>query len=267
MINFMKITTPVALLLALAQPFFAQASSISNQGTWETSLQGRDLDGNSTNGYEAFYDVALDVTWLSDANFAKTTNYDADGYMNWSEANGWANSLAAYGVTGWRLPTMTDYQGDGCTAFKYAGGTNVDCGYNIDTTLSELAHLWYITLGNKSFFAPSTAIRSDSGAGLTNTGPFLNLTGAGYWTNVSYAPYPDQRAWEFGTYGGFQDYYPQANGSLSWAVHDGDIAAIPEPDAYVLAIVGVFAIWNYMVTRRRPHGCPGIMESQIQHSW
>ena len=30
------------------------------------------------------YDDVLKITWLSDANYAKTNNYDSDGRMNWT---------------------------------------------------------------------------------------------------------------------------------------------------------------------------------------
>lgn len=54
----------VAMLAAGA----AQALGVPGQGTWETTLQPRDLDGNAANGPEAFYDTVLDITWLRDAN-------------------------------------------------------------------------------------------------------------------------------------------------------------------------------------------------------
>lgn len=39
----------------------AQAAPIPGQGTWETTLQGRDLDGNF-GSFEAYYDTVLDIT-------------------------------------------------------------------------------------------------------------------------------------------------------------------------------------------------------------
>ena len=48
------------------------AVGVSGQGTWETTLQGRDLDGNAAT-FEAYYDTVLDITWLADANAAGTT--------------------------------------------------------------------------------------------------------------------------------------------------------------------------------------------------
>ena len=58
------------------------------------------------------YDDILDVTWLQDANYAKTNGYDTDGVMTWVEANTWASNLIYFdsvrNVTydDWRLPLV-----------------------------------------------------------------------------------------------------------------------------------------------------------------
>lgn len=36
------------------------------------------------------YDDVLNITWLQDANYAKTSGYDADGKSSWAAANTWA---------------------------------------------------------------------------------------------------------------------------------------------------------------------------------
>ena len=76
----------------------AQAA-VSGQGAWEATLQARYFDNNAT---------ALGITWLGDANYAKTSGYDADGQMSWTAANVWAAGLNFDGITGWRLPTTID---------------------------------------------------------------------------------------------------------------------------------------------------------------
>ena len=50
------------------------------------------------------YDSVLNITWLSDANYAATqyvesggVQGDADGRMNWSAANAWAAGLSYSG--------------------------------------------------------------------------------------------------------------------------------------------------------------------------
>lgn len=62
----------------------ANAVPVSGQGTWETTLQGRDLDGNNLTA-EAYYDTALDITWLANA--------DINGEMDWFAANTRAGGL------------------------------------------------------------------------------------------------------------------------------------------------------------------------------
>lgn len=61
-----------ASLFAMTSIGTAQAVSVSGQGTWESTLQGRDLDGNLAT-FEAYYDTVLGITWLADANYAKTS--------------------------------------------------------------------------------------------------------------------------------------------------------------------------------------------------
>jgi hypothetical protein len=52
----------VAAWLALATAA-ALAGPVAGQGTWETTLHARDVDGNGST--DAFYDSALDVTWMT----------------------------------------------------------------------------------------------------------------------------------------------------------------------------------------------------------
>ena len=44
---------------------------VPGQGTWETTLQARNLDGDTTT--DAFYDTALSITWLRNANVNSQT--------------------------------------------------------------------------------------------------------------------------------------------------------------------------------------------------
>ncbi len=99
------------------------------------------------------YDDVLDVTWLQDANYARTSGYDGDGKMSWVQAQLWAENLNYYdsvrGVTysDWRLPQTFDLGAPGCD-YGYSG---TDCGYNLSIASSELAHLYYADFGNRAF--------------------------------------------------------------------------------------------------------------------
>jgi len=199
----------------------AQAVPVIGQGTWETTLEGRDLDGNPAT-YEAYYDTALKITWLADANAAGTT-------MTWDAANTWAANLDVNGVTGWRLPTMVDPGASGCD-WAYTG---TDCGYNVQTgsaattVYSEMASLYYDTLGNLAYYDTS-GTGPQSGWGLTNTGPFSNFQSNVYWSGLEYA-LSTSRAWDFDFYDGLQpnDFKPSSFYAL--AVRPGDVSAVPVP--------------------------------------
>lgn len=232
----------------------AKAVAISGSGDWVASLQSRDLDGNFSNGPEAFYDKALNITWLADANFAKTSNYansgafsaypspsygginEQTGAMGWSVAQKWVQGLSVGGITGWRLPTMVDTRVPGCEYVAKTGGALSDCGYNTDTRISELAHMFYVTLGNKAFYDPATGVGPQSGWGLSNTGPFVNMQGGRYWTNTSYG---NSAVWTFSMSGLQIDVDALSDWSYAWAVHSGDIGSpVPEPSGALLALMG-----------------------------
>jgi len=84
----------------------------------------------------AYYDDMADLTWLSDANYAQTSGYDADGIMTWQQSMDWVASLTVGGASGWRLAITVDEGNDGSTYTNINEG--VDYGYNI-TTASELS--------------------------------------------------------------------------------------------------------------------------------
>ncbi len=253
-IRFMKRTVLGAVVCALATgaallgASAAQAAGVPGQGTWETTLQGRDLDGNALNGPEAFYDTTLEITWLRNAN--------ANGRMNWNDANAWANSLVVGGIGGWRLPTLVDTGSPGCD-LSYAGGT--DCGYNVQTrsggtTYSEMAHLFYVTLGNKAICPPGDVTCSgfpQPGWGLTNTGNFQHMqSDRPYWSGLVYVSDVNDR-WIFDTHYGAQGNGFKNNSLYALAVRPGDVAApVPEPQTLALMLAGLGAL--LLVRRRWP---------------
>ena len=166
--------------LAIFYSSISFAAPISGQGTWESTLQGRDLDGNLSTA-EAYYDTTLNITWLADANFAYGSSYDAadgdiDGRTSWANAMNWAANLNPYssGITGWELPEILDTGAPGCN-FTFSGS---DCGANVDVTTSAMAHMFYVTLGNLSTcdgIQCGPGSTPQPGGGLTNTGLFQNI--------------------------------------------------------------------------------------------
>jgi hypothetical protein len=228
-------------------------------GTAHAELQGRNMGANFKS-FEAYYDTVLDVTWLADANYAQTSGYDADGEMTWSEANAWAANLSFYNpltkqtYNNWRLPTTTDMGAAGCTNLSNPfSGT--DCGYNVDPASSEMAYLYFVTLGNQSYFTTTgeqnSAYVGDGaipGGTPGNVGPFTNFQSSTYWSGTEYAPLPSH-AWVFGASFGFQDPKEKTTSLYAWAVSPGDIAAVPEAQTYALMLAGLGLIgWR---ARRR----------------
>jgi len=211
-------------------------------GTWATTLLGRDINRQAVDvsDPDAFYlyDTTLDVTWLRNAN--------ANGAMNWFTANAWANSLATGSGTDaiddWRLPTMTDTSTPGCN-FSY-GGT--DCGYNPTTSSSEMASLYFNTLGNKSLYNTSGIYQPDFG--LKNVGSFQNMRSYYYWLGAVYDR--DYSMWEFDTITGLQTTGHYSETLYAMAVRRGDVlAAVPEPETYAMMLTGLALVGA--LSRRR----------------
>jgi hypothetical protein len=135
---------------------------------------------------------------------------------------------------------MVDSGSLGCN-FAYAG---TDSGYNVQTKVgatvySELAHPYFVSLGNKSNFDPAGVAQPHGG--LTKTGNFQNLQARDYWFGLAYAPDPTY-GWRFGTIDGYRDGAFPGYEVYAIAVRPGDVAAVPEPQATVLMLLGLTAI-------------------------
>jgi len=240
----------------------ANSVGISGQGTWETTLQGRDLDGNLAT-FEAYYDTVLDITWLRDANYAVTSGDDVDGRMIWVEANAWVSNLSFYdpirNVTydNWRLPTLGPVNGISFNTAYYSLDGTTDYGYASTTTdgsdggwrdssgnpVSELGHMFYVTLANLGYCSidspPICSPPGQPGYGLTNTGPFTNIAISTYWSDMELNA---SEAWEFNFYWGLQINVPKWNDMFIWAVAEGDIGAVPIPPAVWLFGSGLIGL-------------------------
>ncbi len=171
-------------------------------------------------GSDMVYDTDLDITWLADANFAKTSGFDADGQMTWADANAWAADLTVGGGTDWRLPRALNTDGTGpCRGFNCTG--------------SEIGHLFYtelgVTLGN------SILISVDPDLNL-----FSNIQSDTYWFAEQDMD-NTQLAWHFFLNFGLQSSGNKNGLEFAWAVHPGDIGAtvIPIPLSGTILLIGL----------------------------
>ena len=205
------------------------------------------------------YDTVLNVTWLQDANYAKTSGYAADGVMTWSQANTWANGLVYGGYSDWRLARNTPVNGTP-SGWNYDYSTNgtTDVGHNITSTFSELSYMYYVNLGLKGEFSASGAYQPDHGVngngtygGQKDIGLVKNLQSGVYWSGTAYAPSPADGASLFSTGNGLQDYNFQSFGLFAWAVRPGNVtvAAVPVPGSVAL-LAGGLALLGVMTRRR-----------------
>ena len=117
------------------------------------------------------YSTDMDVTWLQDAKYARTSWYDLDGLMDWYEAMEWAANLEYAGYNDWRLPTFDPINQSQCDV----------------SLLHEMRYLLYSELGN------------DCMSMGYDYGPFINASTPAYPTYVYWTgtEVDQDTAWNF----------------------------------------------------------------------
>lgn len=111
---------------------------------------------------QAYYDDVLDMTWLTDANYAKTSGFDSFGLLSWADANAFIDSLNSsnyLGFNDWRLPNM-DVNDDNV----------IYPDFGEPVTDSELSYMNIVYGVNRS--SPQAQE------------PFTNLQPTGYWSST-----------------------------------------------------------------------------------
>ena len=155
-------------------------------------------------GRGLLYDVERNITWLQDANYAKTAGRSPDGQLNWHDARAWVGRLNYRGITGWRLPDARAIDGSG----PREGENNAE---------GEIGHLFIVAARRMS--PPDLR--------LTNFEPFSI-----YWYRNEAS---DADAYTFKLVGLRQGRLPKdpwhgeisvppADKVLAWPVHDGDVS-------------------------------------------
>ena len=167
-------------------------------------------------GNGMIYDTELDITWIQDATLS-------DLIGSYDQAVAWADQLVYGGYDDWRLSETP--------------GTIQ--GWNDE---SEIGSLYYSTLGNSQQLL----------AEFVTTGPF-NLSSY-YVTWINGPQLPDLSEWSFqfkSSYSGFQNAWSAANLAYAWAVRDGDVSSVPEPDTFWMLITCLIGL-GYTVRNINP---------------
>lgn len=179
------------------------------------------------------YDDVLDITWLKDANYAQTSNHDADGRMTWTNAVAWADDLVYGGYSDWRLPTTNTGPTSNCSSNFNPGGGFPQQYFGFNCTGSEMGHMFYNNMGATS----GSSILSGSNA--ANLALFTNVQSGVYWSGTEYAP-DTSNAWVFNApFGGSQGSVSKPNEFYAWAVRPGDVGRAPEPGSLALLGLGL----------------------------
>lgn len=155
-------------------------------------------------------DTDTNLMWLQDANYAYTSDYDADGLLKWNDAVTWATTLSYAGFNDWLLPSAFNSDGSGPC---YGYGCND----------SETGHLYYI-----------------EGISSSSPGPFINVQPTNYWSGTNAS---STHAWDFGLTDGYQHTLTKDSALRVWAVR-----VVPEPISSVLFVIGsaLFGVRFYL---------------------
>jgi len=208
-----KIFTATVLVASLSIPTISHSA-----------LLGRLAATEGGTDYQAYYDTEADLTWLADANAGAGSVFDiedldtvsTDGVMSWQSASDWVSSLNVSGVTGWRLPDTL--QPDASCYDQ--GGASYGC------TGSEMGNMYYNVLGGRHHN--------------NNYDLFRNIQ-AWYWSATEYEPLI-ANVWLFDMAAGFQGYVNKESPNFAWAVHSGDVSAVPIPSAVFLFGSGLIGL-------------------------
>lgn len=197
-------------------------------------------------GSGLIYDDVLNVTWLQDANYSVTQNRansnqgDVNGIMNWFDANTWVANLnyvdTVRNITwdDWRLPNALPLDSS-CSNQSPDIGESSGFG----CTGNEMGHLFYVDLGGVADQNIMTTHSANFDLFTNWQQNWASGESVFYWTSTYYTGPSGNKAWAFTFKNGSPAPLFVGEEQHAWAVRDGDVAAIPEPETYGMFLAGL----------------------------
>ena len=205
----------------------ADANLFQTQAASNTNLVSQIMTANGG----VIHDTPNVYDTLANSGIHNLTSKDfntGSGQMSWFGAQAWANNLTLGDVKGWSLP-----------------GTPVEAsGRNV--TSSPMGDLFYSQLGG---VAGSSIVTTHN----TYYDLFSNVQTTMYWSGSEYGllssvfghPSDGRFAWVFATSDGSQGIHDKVDPFYAWAVHAGDVAAVPVPGAVWLFGSGLIGLVSF----------------------
>ncbi|MEF8723418.1 MAG: hypothetical protein V5B30_12710 [Candidatus Accumulibacter delftensis] len=208
-------------------------------------------------GSGLLYDDILNITWLQDANYAKSSGYSAEGKLSESTSRDWVGRLVYHDSVrnvdydDWRLAGSTSTE----APFHYGWWVSTVNYIPTAGPHTELSYMYYENLGLEGYhdtsgrWGTSFGVHGDSAFGGQNdVGLVINLQGGEYWVGDEFGiSLAGTNNWTLSMNTG--NHYANRDSYLlyAWAVRDGDVAvsAVPIPATIWLFSSGLIGLIGF----------------------
>lgn len=147
----------------------------------------------------------------TELNITWAADANINGAQSWWDQMAWASGLTIDGVSGWRLPNA-DVNGNGSS----------ESGFD-----NEMYFLYW-----------------NEGITAATPGVFSNAQSFVYWSGTELVSDPPYAFIFFFNSGEYLDEL-KSHHRFAWAVHDGDVALIPEPEMYAMMVFGLAVLLGF----------------------